>query len=189
MISFSMWRTAWLSRRDPLARHHRLATPTLPLLLHLPTTDLLPHARRRVLADRDIKPAAMVTMRYINRLSAFIIGTIVVVASIIGALAIHETPETCSRLGGSPVKCPQPPNHLDLIRSAIIVGGFVVALLIYWRAGAWPTASGSLAEPLREAAESPADSDDELFLSGFLGSGTVLPRELTGWAPVRLRSR
>jgi hypothetical protein len=100
--------------------------------LPLPTTDPPLRARHRVLADRDIERADTVTMRYVNRLSAFIIGTIVIVASIIGSLAIHETPEICSRLGSSRVKCPQQPDHLDLIRAAIIVGGFLVALLIYW---------------------------------------------------------
>ena len=67
---------------------------------------------------------------------ALIVGTIVVVGSIIVALAIHAPRLVCSSPGGTvPLKCPQPTNHLVIERAGIIVGGVIIALAIYLRAG------------------------------------------------------
>jgi hypothetical protein len=62
-----------------------------------------------------------------------IAGTIVVAASIAVAFAIHGSRVGCSYLGGSPPpKCPQPADHLFLIRAVIIAGGLVIALALYF---------------------------------------------------------
>jgi hypothetical protein len=72
-------------------------------------------------------------MRPISRRFSLIAGTMVVAVAIIVAFVIHGPARIyCSRLAGAPpLKCPQPPDHLVIIRVAIIAGGLIIALAIH----------------------------------------------------------
>ncbi len=71
-------------------------------------------------------------VKHITGRVALISGTIVVAVSVIVAFAIHEPRVRCSYLGGAPApKCPQPVDHLLMIRIGVISGGLIIAITTY----------------------------------------------------------
>jgi hypothetical protein len=85
-------------------------------------------------ADQPDGQGTMIAMYSSGRKPlALIAGTIIVAVSIAVAFSIHEQRVFCSYLGGSPApKCPQPADHLLLVRAGIIAGGLVIAFAIYF---------------------------------------------------------
>lgn len=67
-------------------------------------------------------------MLKVERLSV-LIGSIVVIVSIVVAVLIHPTRVYCSYTGKVPPPCPQP-NSVWALRIGIIVAGLVIATLI-----------------------------------------------------------
>jgi len=64
-------------------------------------------------------------------------GTIILIGSVIAALAVHSPRVFCSHVGGnSAPACPQPGTHLA-IKAAIIIGGLIIAVLILVSTHVW----------------------------------------------------